>query len=83
MSTDPDLLVVESSMTPQNLGNAILSSFADDTKVWKAGDGHMGRILLQDDLDMIYEWAANNNMQFNSVSLLSCPRVSTTMTLGN
>ena len=50
----------------KDIRHSILSSFADDTKVWKGVDGNKARILLQDDLDTIYEWAESNNMKFNS-----------------
>ena len=46
--------------------NAILSSFADDTKVWKGISTTRHEVLLQADLDLIYRWAADNNMKFNS-----------------
>ena len=50
----------------KGIHHSILSSFADDTKIWKAIGSTRDEVLLQDDLDMIYVWAANNNMQFNS-----------------
>ncbi len=46
--------------------HSILSSFADDTKVWKAITSIHDEIFLQDDLDLIYRWAEENNMEFNS-----------------
>ena len=46
--------------------HAILSSFADDTKIWKGISSKKDEVLLQDDLDTIYRWAEKNNMQFNT-----------------
>ena len=45
---------------------SILTSFADDTKVWKGIPNDEAMKLLQEDLDRIYVWAEQNNMQFNS-----------------
>ena len=43
---------------------AILSSFADDTKIWKGISGVDAEKLLQADLNV---WAEQNNMSFNSM----------------
>ena len=45
---------------------SILTSIADDTKVWKGIPNDEAMKLLQEDLDRIYVWAEQNNMQFNS-----------------
>ena len=50
----------------KSLKHSILSSFADDTKVWKAILNKNTEALLQEDLDRIYVWADINNMTFNS-----------------
>ena len=50
----------------KGINHSCLSSFADDTKIWKAITNTMSEVLLQDDLDMIYLWANENNMEFNS-----------------
>ena len=46
--------------------HSILSSFADDTKAWKAISSLRDEVKLQSDLDLIYKWAEENNMKFNS-----------------
>ena len=46
--------------------HSILSSFADDTKFWKGIASLHDEVRLQDDLDLIYRWAEENNMKFNS-----------------
>ena len=48
------------------INHSILSSFADDTKVWKGISTTINEVHLQDDLDMLYIWAEQNNMEFNS-----------------
>ena len=45
--------------------NALLSSFADDTKVWRGINSAACSNLLQNELNIIYNWAIQNNMQFN------------------
>ena len=50
----------------KGINNSMLSSFADDTKIWKGITTIRHEVLLQDDLDLIYIWAQNNNMEFNS-----------------
>ena len=49
------------------VNHSILSSFADDTKVWKAISNLLSQVYLQDDLDVLYIWARKNNMEFNSL----------------
>ena len=48
------------------INEAILSSFADDTKVWRGVSNLEDEATLQNDLDAIYSWAMENNMVFNS-----------------
>lgn len=43
-----------------------MSSFADDTKVWRGVLNSTCERTLQNELDHIYTWAANNNMEFNT-----------------
>ena len=47
------------------LNSSILSSFADDTKVWRGINDDVSKIQLQNDLNTIYNWAVQNNMKFN------------------
>ena len=49
-----------------SIQHSILSSFADDTKIWKAINNQSAVNLLQEDLDRVYVWAEQNNMTFNS-----------------
>ena len=44
---------------------SILSSFADDTKLWKGIKINQECQLLQSDLNQIYEWTILNNMELN------------------
>ena len=48
------------------INQAIISSFADDTKVWRGIQDHNCEISLQSDLDHIYRWAEANDMEFNT-----------------
>ena len=50
----------------KGINDSMLSSFADDTKTWKGITTIRPEVLLQNDLDLIYIWAQNNNMEFNS-----------------
>ena len=50
----------------KGIKHSLLSSFADDTKVWKAIASAVTEAYLQEDLDQLYIWAQQNNMEFNS-----------------
>ena len=50
----------------KGLTHSALTSFADDTKIWKGITNATNENQLQEDLDMVYLWAAENNMEFNS-----------------
>ena len=43
-----------------------ISCFADDTRIMKTIKTNDDRIVLQNNLDSIYEWAISNKMKFNS-----------------
>jgi hypothetical protein len=62
----PLLFIILMYDITKNIFHSMLTSFADDTKVWKGVSDTMDEVQLQDDLDMIYQWAERNNMQFNS-----------------
>ena len=49
----------------ENLKNSIVGLFADDTRVSAKIKSKEDEDLLQQDLDMIYEWAEENLMEFN------------------
>ena len=62
----PLLFVVALSDMPRAAKSATLTSYADDTKVAYAIKDQPDANLLQEDLDAIYKWAKENNMQFNA-----------------
>ena len=47
------------------INNAVLSSFADDTKTWRGVNSLQCTNLLQNELCAIYNWAHQNNKLFN------------------
>ena len=48
------------------LGISVLSSFADDTRILAAVSNVIQASKLQQDLEVVYEWARTNKMEFNS-----------------
>lgn len=50
----------------QNVASSFVSSFADDTRIGKPINSAEDAKLLQKDLESIYAWAKQNNMQFNT-----------------
>ena len=44
-----------------------LASFADDTRIWMGISGVNDASALQRDLEIIYQWAEDNNMSFNDL----------------
>ncbi|KAK3861087.1 hypothetical protein Pcinc_032914 [Petrolisthes cinctipes] len=49
-----------------NITNSTVTSFADDTRITKVINTNEDAVLLQNDLEEIYEWANINNMKFNN-----------------
>ena len=49
----------------ENIFYATVGSFADDTRLWKLITANSDIDNLQNDLQIIYQWADNNNMLFN------------------
>jgi len=49
----------------KEVAHAFLSSFADDTRIGKGIASSEDAILLQQDLNKVYQWASTNNMLFN------------------
>ena len=47
--------------------HSFVKSFADDTRVTKSVRSREDAQLLQNDLDKIYEWTTNNNMELNDL----------------
>ena len=50
----------------EEVKDSIVRSFADDTRVSKEIKNEDDQRKMQADLDVIYEWATNNKMKFNS-----------------
>ena len=48
-----------------NIAHAFLSSFADDTRLTARIGGVSEASLLQSDLETVYQWAVDNNADFN------------------
>ena len=46
--------------------HSFLSSFADDTRIGRGVESEDEARLLQSDLEAVFRWATENNMQFNS-----------------
>ncbi|XP_066932054.1 uncharacterized protein [Clytia hemisphaerica] len=51
----------------EDIYNAVLSSFADDTRLMKALASQNDVQLLQNDLNSVYKWSEINNMQLNGL----------------
>ena len=49
----------------QNVASAFVSSFADDTRVGHGVNTAEDAHLLQKDLDQVYQWTEENNMELN------------------
>ena len=62
----PLLFLVLISDIDQEIVSAFLSSFADDTRIAKGITSEDDVKALQSDLQSIYKWAQENNMEFNS-----------------
>ena len=62
----PLLFLIMINDINDNVQNAFLSSFADDTRMGMAIKNPTDVKCLQDDLDRVYAWANDNNMMLNS-----------------
>ena len=49
----------------KEIASAFLSSFADDTRMGHTSDSPTDRTELQNDLNVVYQWTANNNMELH------------------
>ena len=47
------------------ISHSMIGSFADDTRIWKAVRSEQEQMELQNDLDILYQWAEENNFFFN------------------
>ena len=62
----PLLFLIMINDVDENVRNAFLSSFADDTRIGMAIRSSDDAKLLQEDLEKVYSWARDNNMVLNS-----------------
>ena len=62
----PLLFLVLISDIDKSIASSFLSSFANDTRIGHCIENDTDKTALQADLQKVYEWAATNNMQFNS-----------------
>jgi ribonuclease P/MRP protein subunit RPP40 len=63
----PLLFLVLLSDIDSNIASTFLASFADDTRIWKGISGVTDASALQRDLEVVYQWAEDNNMSFNNL----------------
>ena len=78
----PLLFLVLIGDIDQGVASAYVSSFADDTRVAHGVNTTQDIANLQTDLDAVYKWADDNNMQFNSKKF-ECLRYGTNAELRN
>ena len=62
----PLLFLIMINDIDENVQNAFLSSFADDTRIGMAIKSSDDARHLQEDLEKVYSWASDNNMMLNS-----------------
>jgi hypothetical protein len=63
----PLLFLILLSDIDKKIASSFLSSFADDTRVSKGVAGVTDASALQRDLEIVYQWAEENNMFFNNL----------------
>ena len=61
----PVLFLIHIADINSNVRFSTVSSFADDTRVLHSIESGADCVQLQEDLDVIYSWAVENNMCFN------------------
>ena len=62
----PLLFLILLADIDQDVSSSAVSSFADDTRFLKKIEKLLDTLLLQKDLNTVYEWSKTNNMVFNS-----------------
>ena len=62
----PILFLILIGDIDKNVAHSFLSSFADDTRIGRGVKSAQDAALLQEDLLQVYDWAAANNMDFNT-----------------
>ena len=63
----PLLFLILLSDIDSNIVSSFLSSFADDTRISRGVAGVTDASALQKDLEIVYQWAEENNMSFNDL----------------
>ena len=63
----PLLFLVMIQDIDEDIYHAVLSSFADDTRLMKDVSSQHDVQFLQNDLDSVYKWSDINNMQLNGL----------------
>jgi ribonuclease P/MRP protein subunit RPP40 len=63
---EPLLFLILISDINKDVKHSSLGLFADDTRVWKHVRSEQDSKSLQQDLGAVYNWAKENNMEFNS-----------------
>ena len=62
----PLLFLIHINDIDNNITHSTVTSFADDTRISKTINNQDDAVLLQKDLDTIYQWAAMDNVTFNN-----------------
>ena len=62
----PLLFLIMIADISEDVQSSRITSFADDTRISKKITSAQDVVLLQEDLDAVYNWAHNNNMHFNN-----------------
>ena len=63
---DPVLFLVHMYDITHGINEAIITSFADNTEVWRGINNQANELQLQHEMNQIYVWSNTNNMEFNS-----------------
>ena len=61
----PLLFLIMLTDIDDNVKHSMIGSYADDTRLWKMIHADDDQTLLQQDLQVLYEWADLNNKSFN------------------
>lgn len=61
----PLLFIIMMNDIDKDVDNAVIKSFADDTRAMLSVKNLTDKEKLQADLDIIYSWAENSNLQYN------------------
>ena len=61
----PLLFIIMMSDIDDDIIDSEVSSYADDTRIWRMVCDGADRLALQSDLNTLYNWARNNNATYN------------------